>query len=104
MRRLDKCNEVHQNETLTKQEEIEDNKWMGTRFKELFMNFIEWLALADFITDFYVLLGLIDSVHIAWASLTIFSMLASFYICHIPYMSFLIDKINKVSYKKQTCK
>ena len=68
------------------------------------MFLIELLALADFYTDCKVLHGLLKSIHIAWASLTIFSMLAAFYICHIPYMSFLIDKISKYNYKKQSWK
>ena len=79
-------------------------KMVGRTFKSIFLHVIEYIALADFITDIYILIQLIDSIHIAWASVTIFSMLASFYICHVPYMSFLIDKLNKIDDRKWTLK
>ena len=79
-------------------------RMVGRTFKNIFLHVIEYIALADFITDIYILIQLIESIHIAWASVTIFSMLASFYICHIPYMSFLIDKMNKIEAGKQSWK
>ena len=65
------------------------------KVREFLTCIIEGLSLCDFVTDVVILYKLYNSIHIAWTSWSIVIMLAPFYICHIPYMSFIVDKQNQ---------
>ena len=41
-------------------------------FEKMFNFLIDYLAAVDFLGDIWLLLGLLDSIHVAWATLTIF--------------------------------
>ena len=54
---------------------------------------LEWIAAADLYTDFVVLIQLIYTEHRAWTTITIFSMIAPFLSCQIPFLIFLKELI-----------
>lgn len=54
---------------------------------------LEWIAAADIITDFIVLVQLFHTTHDAWTTITLFSMLAPFFACQVPFLMFLKEKI-----------
>lgn len=88
MRKVEGCEQTH---SFTKLEDAEENtnSEFARTVKYMFMIFIELVAFIDFWTDFWCLYKMILSIHIAWASMTMLSMAAPLYICHIPYVSFL---------------
>lgn len=55
--------------------------------------FLEFIALGDLFTDMLVFLQLYDSEHRAWTTITIFSMLAPFFACQVPFLVFLKELI-----------
>ena len=70
-------------------EASKQSKGCGRIFRSGFEFILEMIALADLITDVQVLLMLVKTDHIAWTTITFFSMFAPFYASQIPYMTFL---------------
>ena len=54
---------------------------------------LEWIATADLYTDLIVLIQLAQTEHRAWTTITIFSMIAPFLACQIPFLNFLKELI-----------
>lgn len=54
---------------------------------------LELISVGDIYTDMVVLISLYETVHRAWTTITMFSMLAPFFACHIPFIVFVKELI-----------
>lgn len=61
----------------------------GDKFRALFEVTLEIVAVLDLISDLLVTKQLATSVHIAWATITIFAMFSPYFASQIPYIIFL---------------
>ena len=61
----------------------------GNKYFELVFNiFLEFIALFDMIGDIYALIIVYNQGHIAWFSLSVFTMISPFYVCYVPLLTF----------------
>lgn len=63
--------------------------------RNLIETLLEWIAAADLYTDIIVYLQLYNTEHRAWATITIFSMLAPLFACQAPFLTFMREQINR---------
>lgn len=68
-------------------------KVLGSIMRNLLETTLEWIATADLYTDLIVLIQLAQTEHRAWTTITIFSMVAPFLACQIPFLNFLKELI-----------
>ena len=71
------------------QTEIERRKKLGGGLRTILETILEWISAADLYTDILIFVQLLNTVHYAWTTITIFSMLAPFFACQTPLIMFL---------------
>lgn len=72
---------------------VKRRKAFGGMMRNAFETVIEWIAVADFITDMLVLFQISQTEHHAWTTITLFSMLAPFFACQTPFLMFLKEQV-----------
>lgn len=82
-KQMENCNVKEESSALRRR------KACGQAMRNAFETVIEWIAVADFITDMLVLVQISQTEHHAWTTITLFSMVAPFFACQTPFLMFL---------------
>jgi len=72
------------------EEEYKENQDKGANkyFELVFNIFLEFIALFDMVGDIYLLIIVFRLGHIAWFSISVFTMISPFYVCYVPLLTF----------------
>jgi hypothetical protein len=75
------------------QEILHKRKRLGNMLRKSLETILELIAAADLYTDLVILVQLFCTVHHAWSTITVFSMLSPFFACQVPLIMFLKEKL-----------
>lgn len=77
------------NVTIKEEKVLTDKDGKANKYFELIFNiFLEFIALFDMIGDIYALIIVYRQGHIAWFSISVFTMISPFYVCYVPLLTF----------------
>ena len=75
---------------------IEHEKKANKYFEMVFNILLEFIALFDMIGDIYALILVYRLGHIAWFSISVFTMISPFYVCYVPLLTFQKERAEKI--------
>ena len=67
-------------------------------FEMIFNIFLECIALFDMVGDIYALIIVYDLGHIAWFSISVFTMISPFFVCYVPLLTFQKEKAVEIEH------
>lgn len=66
-------------------------------FETMFNIFLEFIALFDMFGDIYALIIVYQLGHIAWFSISLFTMISPFFVCYVPLLTFQKEKAEEIA-------
>jgi len=74
----------------------DEDKGANKYFELVFNIFLEFIALFDMIGDIYLLIIVFRLGHIAWFSISVFTMISPFYVCYVPLLTFQKERAEQI--------